>query len=233
LPGQSQAAPVRFWGGPAARVVRISSLCSSERPARAMNKGSSMNTNSGISNVRPTVVAFVKCDDATTCGRMVNLTAQEERQLRNVLAALWDWGLILTASVEPAAPGHGFDDFADHLRRLHRRAIRRSRRRDFCSVLLAGHADPFARAKSARRVRWRSTRSPGGQIDVSKFSAARLLDARPGRPLCVAGDGRPAWIILRKPAPPCSRRSPDGRGSWCSSLLLHEHGESRFAQRVG
>jgi hypothetical protein len=52
-----------------------------------MNKGSSMNTNSDISNVRPRVVAFVKCDDATTFGRMINLTADEERRVRNVLAA--------------------------------------------------------------------------------------------------------------------------------------------------
>jgi hypothetical protein len=75
-----------------------------------------MNINSDISNVRPTVVAFVKCDDATTFGRMVNLIAHEERRLGNVLAALRDWGLILTASLEPVTPGYGFSDVADHLR---------------------------------------------------------------------------------------------------------------------
>jgi hypothetical protein len=67
-------------------------------------------------NVRPTTVAFVNCFDATTFGRTVHMTAHEERRLRNVLAALNDYGFILRASLEPALPGYGFDDVIDHLR---------------------------------------------------------------------------------------------------------------------
>jgi hypothetical protein len=65
---------------------------------------------------RPTTVAFVNCFDATTFGRTVYLTPDEERRLRNVLAALCDYGFILAASFEPALPGYGFADVADHLR---------------------------------------------------------------------------------------------------------------------
>ena len=39
-----------------------------------------------------------------------------ERRLRNVLAALNDYGFILRASLEPALPGYGFADVIDHLR---------------------------------------------------------------------------------------------------------------------
>ena len=66
--------------------------------------------------MQPTVVAFVNCGTAATFGRTVHLTADEERRLRNVLAALQDWGLIPTASIKPAAPNYGFDDLADHVR---------------------------------------------------------------------------------------------------------------------
>ncbi|HLB98015.1 MAG TPA: hypothetical protein VJK90_10155, partial [Acetobacteraceae bacterium] len=38
------------------------------------------------------------------------------RRLRNVLAVLRDYGFILEASFEPALPGCGFADVADHLR---------------------------------------------------------------------------------------------------------------------
>ncbi len=65
---------------------------------------------------RPVTVAFVNCFDATTFGRTVHLTADEERRLRNVLAALRDYGFILAASFEPALPGYGFADVAGHLR---------------------------------------------------------------------------------------------------------------------
>jgi hypothetical protein len=49
-----------------------------------------MNINSAIPNAQPKVVAFVICDNATTFGWVVNLTADEERLLRNVLASLRD-----------------------------------------------------------------------------------------------------------------------------------------------
>jgi hypothetical protein len=44
------------------------------------------------------------------------LTADEERRLRNVLAALRDYGIILDANLEPVQPGYSFSDLADHLR---------------------------------------------------------------------------------------------------------------------
>jgi len=75
-----------------------------------------MDTTTDAATARPTTVAFVNCFDATTFGRTVHLTADEERRLRNVLAALRDYGLILEASIEPALPGYGFADVADHLR---------------------------------------------------------------------------------------------------------------------
>ena len=75
-----------------------------------------MDTTTDAATARPTTVAFVNCFDATTFGRTVHLTADEERRLRNVLAALRDYGLILEASIEPALPGYGFGDVADHLR---------------------------------------------------------------------------------------------------------------------
>ncbi len=75
-----------------------------------------MNTTSDAATARPTTVAFVNCFRATTFGRTVHLTADEARRLRNVLAALRDYGFILEASIEPALPGYGYGDFADHLR---------------------------------------------------------------------------------------------------------------------
>ncbi len=75
-----------------------------------------MDTTTGTAISRPTTVAFVNCFDATTYGRMIHLTPDEERRLRNVLAALRDYGFILDASFEPALPGYGFADVADHLR---------------------------------------------------------------------------------------------------------------------
>jgi len=69
-----------------------------------------MNNTSDTSNVRPTSVAFVNCFDTTTFGRTVHMTAHEERRLRNILAALSDYGFILRASLEPALPGYGFAD---------------------------------------------------------------------------------------------------------------------------
>jgi len=74
-----------------------------------------MDIASDISNVRPTTVAFVNCFDATTFGRTVYMTAHEERRLRNVLAAVHDYGFILGASFEPALPGYGFSDVIDRL----------------------------------------------------------------------------------------------------------------------
>jgi hypothetical protein len=75
-----------------------------------------MDTTTDAATARPTTVAFVNLFDATTFGRTVHLTPDEERRLRNVLAALRDYGFILEASFEPAVPGYGFADVADHLR---------------------------------------------------------------------------------------------------------------------
>jgi len=75
-----------------------------------------MNTTSDTANVRPTSVAFTNCFNATTFGRTVYMTAHEERRLRDLLAALQDWGFVLRASFEPALPGYGFGDAVDHLR---------------------------------------------------------------------------------------------------------------------
>ena len=75
-----------------------------------------MDTTIDAADARPTTVAFVNCFDGSTFGRAVYLTADEERRLRNVLAALRDYGFILEASFEPALPGYGFADVADHLR---------------------------------------------------------------------------------------------------------------------
>jgi hypothetical protein len=47
---------------------------------------------------------------------MIHLTPDEDRRLRNVLAALRGYGFILAAIFEPALPGYGFADVADHLR---------------------------------------------------------------------------------------------------------------------
>jgi hypothetical protein len=74
-----------------------------------------MTNTSDAASARPTTVAFVNCFDATTFGR-TRLTADEERRLRNALAALSDYGFILAASLEPALPGYGFADVIDHLR---------------------------------------------------------------------------------------------------------------------
>lgn len=75
-----------------------------------------MDITRNASNPRPTAVAFVNCFDATTFGRAVRLTPDEERRLRNVLAEVRDYGFILAASFEPALPGYGFGDVIDHLR---------------------------------------------------------------------------------------------------------------------
>ena len=75
-----------------------------------------MDTTSDAAPARPTTVAFVNLFDATTFGRTVHLTPDEERRLRNVLAALRDYGFILEASFEPALPGCGFAEVAAHLR---------------------------------------------------------------------------------------------------------------------
>src|SRR5579863_8186017 len=77
-----------------------------------------MDTTTDAASARPTTVAFVNCFDATTFVRTVHLTADEERRLRNVLAALRDYGLILGASIEPVPPGYGYgySEVADHLR---------------------------------------------------------------------------------------------------------------------
>jgi hypothetical protein len=57
-----------------------------------------------VGGVRPTTVAFVNCFGAATFGRLVYLTAQENRRLRNVLAAPHDYGHILRAGLELALP---------------------------------------------------------------------------------------------------------------------------------
>lgn len=44
------------------------------------------------------------------------MTAFEERQLRNVLATVCDYGFILTASFEPERPSYGFGVVIEHLR---------------------------------------------------------------------------------------------------------------------
>src|SRR5580658_8219146 len=75
-----------------------------------------MDTTSDAAPARPTTVAFVNCFDSTTFGRTVHLTTDEARRLRNILAALRDYGFILEASFELALPGYGFADVADHLR---------------------------------------------------------------------------------------------------------------------
>jgi hypothetical protein len=81
------------------------------------DRDTSMDTTSDAATARPTTVAFVNCFDATTVARTVHLTPDEERRLRNVLAALRDYGFILEVSFEPALPGYGFADVANHLRR--------------------------------------------------------------------------------------------------------------------
>jgi hypothetical protein len=53
-----------------------------------------MNTTSDAADTRPTTVAFVNCFDGRTFGRVVYLTPDEERQLRNVLAVLRDYCTI-------------------------------------------------------------------------------------------------------------------------------------------
>ena len=81
-----------------------------------IEQGRLMDTISDAAPARPTTVAFVNRFDATTYSRVVHLTPDEERRLRNVLAALRDYGFILDASFEPALTGYGFADLADHIR---------------------------------------------------------------------------------------------------------------------
>jgi hypothetical protein len=52
----------------------------------------------------------------TTDAAPARPTTDEERRLRNVLAALRDYGFNLEASFLPALPGYGVTDVADHLR---------------------------------------------------------------------------------------------------------------------
>ena len=47
-----------------------------------------MDTTNDAADARATTVAFVNCFDATTYGRVVHLTPNEERRQRYVLAAL-------------------------------------------------------------------------------------------------------------------------------------------------
>jgi hypothetical protein len=92
-------------------------LCSARvDPGGRANRDITMDTTSGGATARPITVAYVNLFDATTVGRTVHLTPDEERRLRNVLAALRDYGFILEASFEPALPGCGFADVAAHLR---------------------------------------------------------------------------------------------------------------------
>jgi hypothetical protein len=67
-----------------------------------------MDPTTGTAISRPTTVAFMNCFKATTYGRLVHLTADEVRRLRDVPAALRDYGFILEASFEPALAGYGF-----------------------------------------------------------------------------------------------------------------------------
>jgi hypothetical protein len=63
-----------------------------------------MNMDRNTSHARPTAVAYVNCFDATTYGRTVHLTADEERRLRNVLAAVHDYGFILARASSRRSP---------------------------------------------------------------------------------------------------------------------------------
>ncbi len=65
---------------------------------------------------RPTNVAFVHYADARTVGLTVYMTPDEERRLRDLLAALHDYGLILRASFVPALPHLGFREMLDVVR---------------------------------------------------------------------------------------------------------------------
>jgi hypothetical protein len=76
-----------------------------------------MDTTSKTPDLLATTVAFVNCFDATTFGRTVRMTADEERRLRALLASLRDYGILLRASFEPALPDYGFGDVVNHLRR--------------------------------------------------------------------------------------------------------------------
>jgi len=75
-----------------------------------------MNTTGNTANVRPTAVAFVQCYDATTFGRTIYMTAQEERRLCLLLTALYNAGLILRASFAPALPDYGCAEAVADLR---------------------------------------------------------------------------------------------------------------------
>ncbi len=68
-------------------------------------RDTTIDTTTDAATARPTTVAFVTRFDATTFGRTVHLTPDEERRLRNVLAALRDHGFILDAGFEAALPG--------------------------------------------------------------------------------------------------------------------------------
>src|SRR5208337_4313653 len=97
---------LRWQGETASSTVRISFLCSAgSDPTMERDRDTSMDTTSDAATARPTTVAFVNLFDATTFGRTVRLTPDEERRLRNVLTALRDYGFILEASFEPVVPG--------------------------------------------------------------------------------------------------------------------------------
>jgi hypothetical protein len=81
--GRARSAPTN--GG-------ISSLCSSRSdPQLEPNR----DTATGTALSRPTTVAFVNCFDAPTYGHMVRRSPDEERRLRNMLAALRDYAELL------------------------------------------------------------------------------------------------------------------------------------------
>jgi hypothetical protein len=79
------------------------------------NRNTTMNT-CDAANVRATSVAFTNCFDATTFGQTVYMTAHEESRVRDLLAALQDFGFVLRASFAPVLPGYGSGDAVGHLR---------------------------------------------------------------------------------------------------------------------
>jgi hypothetical protein len=104
LTSSLQAAPVAACATTSS-IGGISSLCSIPGAIRQTTEqghrnGHHQRRRARAAHDRP----FVNCFDATTFGRTVHLTTDEERGLRNVLAALRDYGFILEASFEPPAP---------------------------------------------------------------------------------------------------------------------------------
>jgi hypothetical protein len=64
-----------------------------------------MDTTGDAAPARPTTVAIVNCFDAPTFGRTIHLTMDEERRLRNVLAALRDYRSTVAPSAASKRPG--------------------------------------------------------------------------------------------------------------------------------